>query len=147
DWDRKYPHDDTLESVLGSITSQNEGIPSEKVDEFLARGYNRNDRVGRSGLEEEYESLLQGRKEQKEYMTNRENEVTDSSVAVEGERGKDLVLSVDIDFQKKVDNIVRDELGKVIKKHPHDNRFTEDATAVVMNPQTGELLAVSGQHY
>src|SRR5699024_1921438 len=107
----------------------------------------RNDRVGRSGLEEEYESLLQGRKEQKEYMTNRENEVTDSSVAVEGERGKDLVLSVDIDFQKKVDNIVRDELGKVIKKHPHENRFTEDATAVVMNPKTGELLAVSGQHY
>src|SRR5699024_5368888 len=48
---------------------------------------------------------------------------------------------------EEVDKILHDELEKVIKKHPHENRFTEEAMAVVMDPQTGELLAVSGQHY
>src|SRR5699024_12403935 len=53
DWERKYVHDDTFKSILGSITSQEEGIPADKEDYFLARGYNRNDRIGKSGLEEQ----------------------------------------------------------------------------------------------
>lgn len=147
EWERKYPYKDTFKSLLGSVTSHKEGIPAEEEEKFLARGYEKNDRVGKSGLEEQYESLLQGRKERKEYTTNRSNEIIDSNVAVEGEPGKDLVMSIDMDFQEEVDKILHDELEKVIKKHPHENRFTEEAMAVVMDPQTGELLAVSGQHY
>src|SRR5699024_6132162 len=30
DWERKYVHDDTFKSILGSITSQEEGIPADK---------------------------------------------------------------------------------------------------------------------
>src|SRR5699024_4932129 len=60
---------------------------------------------------------------------------------------KDLVLTVDMEFQKKVDEIVRDELQKLINRYPYENRFLEDALAVVMNPKTGEILAMSGQHY
>src|SRR5699024_9020315 len=33
------------------------------------------------------------------------------------------------------------------KEYPHANRYLEDALAVAIDPQTGELLAVSGQHY
>src|SRR5699024_275150 len=63
DWNRKYAEKDTLRSILGSITNRNEGIPEEKEDFYLSRGYSRNDRVGKSGLEEEYEDQLRGRKE------------------------------------------------------------------------------------
>ncbi|WP_345739467.1 hypothetical protein [Virgibacillus salarius] len=66
---------------------------------------------------------------------------------VEGQQGKDLVLTIDIALQEKVDQIVRDELKAIIKKYPYENRHMEDALAVVLNPKTGELLAVSGQHY
>ncbi|MEN1970522.1 penicillin-binding protein 2 [Lentibacillus sp. N15] len=147
DWNRAYPYKDTMKSLLGSITSQTEGIPADKESYYLTRGYNRNDRVGRSGLEEQYESLLRGRKEQVEYTTNKKGEIVGSDVVVKGERGKDLVLTIDMDFQKRVDKIVREELEKVIKAHPYENRFADDAMAIVMNPKTGELLAVSGQHY
>src|SRR5699024_797215 len=83
EWDRKYPYKDTLKSLLGSVTSHEEGVPADEEEDLLARGYEQNDRVGKSGLEEQYESLLQGRKEQKKYTTNRSNEIVDSTVDVD----------------------------------------------------------------
>lgn len=147
DWNRDYPYGDTFYSLLGSITSQEQGILAEKEDYYLTRGYSRNDRVGRSGLEEQYEDVLRGRKEQIQYTTDKSGKVIDSKVVVPGERGKDLVLTIDMEYQERVDDIVRKELETAIKKHPHKNRFLEDALVVVMNPKTGELLAVSGQHF
>lgn len=147
DWDRVYPYENIFRSFLGSITSQEQGILAEREQYYLTRGYSRNDRVGRSGLEEQYENVLRGRKEQIGYTLNKSGTVIDSTIVVPGERGKDLILTVDMDFQAKVDEIVGDELRKTIRAHPYANRHLEDALAVVMNPRTGEILAMSGQHY
>ncbi len=147
DWDRVYPYDETFYPFLGSITSQSQGIPAENEQYYLTRGYSRNDRVGRSGLELQYEDLLRGRKEQVEYTTTNNGKVVDTKVLVPGMRGKDLVLTVDMDYQEKVDEIVQSELKKAIDKFPHDNRFLQDAMVVVMHPKTGEIYAVSGQTY
>lgn len=143
DWNRKYTEKDTLRSILGSITNRNEGIPQEKEDYYMSRGYSRNDRVGKSGLEEEYEDQLRGRKEVLENTTTKSGELISSDILVDGERGKDLVLSMDLDFQKKVDDIVLKELKSAQGKNPH----LEDAMAVVMNPKTGDILALSGFHH
>ncbi|MFA1820423.1 peptidoglycan D,D-transpeptidase FtsI family protein [Virgibacillus oceani] len=147
DWNREYPYGNTFSSLLGSITSQEQGIPKEAEQHYLTRGYARNDRVGTSGLEEYYEDLLRGRKEQIQYTTTKDGTVVGTETVVEGERGKDLVLTIDMEFQEEVDNIVREELETAINKHPYQNRFMSDAMAVVINPKTGELLAVSGQTY
>lgn len=147
DWDREYPYGDTFRTFLGSITSQEQGIPAEKEQYYLTKGYSRNDRVGKSGLEEQYEDLLRGRKEEIHYTTTKSGKVIDSKVVVQGERGKDLMLTIDIELQKRLDKIVLDELKKTKQKYPHPNRHLTDAIAVAINPQTGELLAVSGQHY
>ncbi|GAA0414437.1 penicillin-binding protein 2 [Agaribacter marinus] len=147
DWKRAYPYGDTIKKLLGSITSHKEGILKDKKDFYLTRGYSPNDRVGKSGLEEQYEAVLRGRKEQMKYTINKRGEIVDSNIVVEGQQGKDLVLTIDIALQEKVDQIVRDELKAIIKKYPYENRHMEDALAVVLNPKTGELLAVSGQHY
>ncbi|WP_174613821.1 peptidoglycan D,D-transpeptidase FtsI family protein [Virgibacillus ihumii] len=147
DWDRFKPYGKTFSNFIGSITSQSQGILAEKEEYYLSRGYKRNDRVGQSGLEQQYESLLRGRKEKIQYTTNKDGKVIDSEVVVEGQRGKDLVLTINMKLQKKVNKILREELKAAIQKHPYKNRFMNDALAVVMNPQTGELLAVAGQHY
>src|SRR5699024_332487 len=143
DWERKYLYKDTLKSVIGSITSKEQGIPAEQEKYYLTRGYNRNDRVGKSGLEEEYEDLLRGRKEVIRYTTTKSGDVIGSDIAVEGERGKDLVLSMDMEFQEKVDEILLKEL----KSAKGSNPFLEDVLAVAMNPKTGDILALSGFHY
>lgn len=147
DWERTYNYGDTLKSILGSITTQEQGIPAEAEDYYLTRGYNRNDRVGISGLEEQYEDVLRGRKEKVQHTTTKEGLVVDSEIIVPGERGKDLVLTVDINFQEKVDEIVLDELKKAKSHLPGPNRYLEDALAVAMDPKTGEILALSAMHY
>src|SRR5699024_8611302 len=143
-WHRDYKYKDIFRRLLGSITSQEQGIPADKEDYFLTRGYSRNDRVGKSGLEEQYEAVLRGRKEQIEHTTDKDGNVIGSKTIVEGERGKDLVLTIDMERQEKVDEIVRKELKTAIQR---GNPYLNSAMAVVMNPQTGELLAVSGQYY
>lgn len=147
DWNRSYSYDALFSSFLGKVTSQSQGIPADQEDYYLTRGYSRNDRVGKGGLEEQYEDLLRGRKEQIQYTTNKNHQVIDSKTIVEGERGKDLILTVDVEFQQKIDEILRDQLRKTINKFPHDNRLLTDALAVVLNPKTGEILALSGQEY
>ncbi len=70
-----------------------------------------------------------------------------SKVVQEGERGKDLVLTLDMELQKRLDKIVQKELKAAIEKYPNKNQYMDDAYAVAMDPQTGEILAISGQKW
>jgi penicillin-binding protein A len=148
DWDRYYVFKDkegngTLSSVLGKITSSKEGLPKDKLDYLLARGYSRNDRVGKSYLEMQYEDILQGQKEVVKNITDKSGSVIDSNVFREGKSGKNLVLSIDIDFQQKVEQIIQDKFGKAKVGQPYMDR----AFVSVMNPKTGEMLAMAGKQY
>ncbi|MDX8045976.1 penicillin-binding protein 2 [Gracilibacillus sp. S3-1-1] len=147
DWDRKEIFGETLSSFFGKLTTSEQGIPSENSQYYLSHGYTWNDRVGTSGLEQEYEHILRGRKEKVKYSTDSNGNVISSDIIVPGERGKDLVLSVDMDFQTEVDKIVEEELKTAINNPASNSGYLEDALAVVMNPQTGDVLALSGIHY
>ncbi|UOQ86018.1 peptidoglycan D,D-transpeptidase FtsI family protein [Gracilibacillus salinarum] len=147
DWEREREYEDTFSSFIGNLTSSEEGIPRDNSAFYLANGYTWNDRVGTSGLEQEYENVLRGRKEQVQYTTNSDGNVVNSEVVVDGQRGKDLVLTVDMEFQQAVDKIVQEELEKAINNSASNNGYLKDALAVVMNPQTGDILAMSGYRY
>lgn len=144
DWERYYPYDGSLSGILGGIKT---GIPEGEEDYYKSRNYQLNDRIGTSGLEKEYESLLKGDKKRVRYVTDNSNNIVSQEVISEGQRGQDLQLSINMDFQKELDKIVRDELKSAINKHPGANRYLEDAMAVMLNPNTGEIYAASGQHY
>lgn len=49
-------------AILGTTTLPKIGIPKDRLDYFLARDYSRNDRVGTSYIEQQYEEVLQGQK-------------------------------------------------------------------------------------
>ncbi|MFP7493623.1 penicillin-binding protein 2 [Terribacillus saccharophilus] len=144
DWERYYPYDGSLSGILGGIKT---GIPEGEEDYYKSRNYQLNDRIGTSGLEKEYESLLKGDKKRVRYETDNNNNIISQDVISEGQRGQDLQLSINMDFQKELDKIVREELKGAINKHPGANRYMEDAMAVMLNPNTGEIYAASGQHY
>lgn len=148
DWDRDYvlkeqDGNSTLSSILGKVTSSKEGLPKDKLDYFMAEGYSRNDRVGKSYLEQQYEDVLQGQKEMVKNVTDKSGNVIDSEVIKKGESGKDLVLSIDVDLQKKVEAIIQDKLGKFKIGQPYMDR----TMVSVMNPMTGEMLAMAGKQY
>ncbi|WP_017185829.1 peptidoglycan D,D-transpeptidase FtsI family protein [Alkalibacillus haloalkaliphilus] len=145
DWDRVHLFGDTFSSFLGGITTTRQGIPDENLDYFLSRNYSRNDRVGRNGLEDQYEQYLAGQKEVREHITDSNGNVISSELIREGERGKDLVLSVDMELQQRLDEIVGEELTEAVEEHPSEH--LNHALAVMMDPNTGEILAMSGQTY
>ena len=143
DWAREYPLEPTLNSVLGDITESDEGLPREQVDYYLARDYSRNDRVGKSYLEYQYEDVLHGQKAKVKNITDKAGNVLDTEIITEGQRGKDLVLSIDTDLQVAVEKIIEEELWKA--KSQGNTRFLDRAFVVLMDPNTGEVLTMAGK--
>lgn len=148
DWDRYNLYKDKdgkeiLGSVIGKVSTSREGLPRDLVDYYLARGYSRNDRVGKSYIEYQYEDILQGQKEKIKNVTDKDGNVLNSEVVREGKRGNDLVLSIDIDLQRKVEEIIKEKLGNARMGQPYLDR----AFVSVMNPYTGEVLSMAGKLY
>lgn len=138
EWERVYPYGDTLETILGSISSKETGIPAEESEEYLDKGYTLNDRVGISGLEKQYEELLKG--EKAVYKVEDDNSLT---LVKEGKKGTDIMLSIDIDLQRKIDSMLEVELKRA--KNEANTEFFNTSYVVIQNPTTGEIMSISGK--
>lgn len=147
DWDRVYPEGDVLKTIFGKVSSKEEGLPKDLLDYYMARGYERNDRVGKSFLEEQYELTLSGKKTKMRYVTDKSGKIKSTEVIEPGQRGDDLVLTIDIKFQKKLEEIVEKHLKKLQKM---DEKWSEEpimdrAFIVVQDPRNGDILAMVGK--
>jgi penicillin-binding protein A len=145
DWKRGRTYGETFWNMLGEVTSAEEGLPAEKVDYYMAKGYKLNDRVGKSYIEELYDSVLQGRKEKVKTVTDQNGNVVSTETVSKGKSGKDIVLTIDMEFQAQVEKIMQEELGSAIQK-PHTDTL-DTAFVVAMEPNTGRILAMSGKVY
>lgn len=143
DWDRSYAYGETLKSVLGKISSSSEGLPQDMLDYYLSKDYSRNDRVGKSYIEYQYEDVLRGQKTKIKNITDKNGNILDSQVVSKGKRGDDLVLTIDMDLQKAVDEIISQELLREIP----GRRYLDRAFVTMMDPHTGEILAMAGKKY
>lgn len=144
DWIRDYKFDNTLKSILGRISDTDEGLPGDKLDYYLARGYNRNDRVGLSYLEAQYESVLHGQKAKVENII-KGNAVQETIMISEGQRGSDLVLTIDMELQQAVEQIIEEQM--LAHKQMKGTQYLDRAFVVMMNPKTGEILSMAGKVY
>ncbi|WP_342511341.1 penicillin-binding protein 2 [Sporosarcina sp. FSL K6-1522] len=140
DWERVRRSDNT---ILGSTTNPIEGIPKSHLNYYLARDYSRNDRVGRSFLEQHYEELLKGQKTVVKNVKDRTGRVIETKTVREGEPGKDLVLSLDSELQLELEKLVSDKLLR-LKAGPN-SRLLDRAFLVMMDPNTGEVLSLVGK--
>ena len=114
---RYYPYNSLASQVIGFCGSDNQGL---------------------DGIEAIYEDELQGEK-------GRITKVTDANggeIEGEGENyisaidGNDLVLSIDATIQGIAE--------KYLKEACIDNKCTDGGNIVVMNPKTGDILAMAG---
>ena len=138
DWDRIYPQEDTLRSILGSVSSESQGIPRQQLNSYLAKGYSRNDRIGQSLLEAQYETVLRGSKSTSKTETDHSGDIITQEEIFSGSKGNNLILTIDMDFQDRVDDILLDVLSK-------RRGLNESVYAVAMNPKNGDILALSGK--
>ncbi len=145
DWERTYAFENTLKSVLGNVSSSDEGLPSEQLDYYLSRDYSRNDRVGKSYIEYAYEDVLHGQKAKVKNVTDKAGNILETIEVTKGKRGKDLVLTIDMDLQIAVEKIIEQELLE--KKARGNTSLLDRAFVVMMDPYTGEILAMAGKQY
>ena len=123
---RHYVGGAELSDVLG-YTGR---VDPEDYATLKDRGYQASDYLGKAGVEAAYESYLRGipgREEIEKDATGRQVSVLGSEPA---QAGDNLVLSIDLDLQKKV--------AQMLAATPNGGQ----AAAVVMDVHTGEVLAL-----
>ena len=138
DWERVYLYGDTFKSILGSVSSNSQGIPSELADTYLKKGYSLDDRVGISYLEYQYEDYLKGTKAKYRLLSDNSYELVS-----EGKRGSDIVLTIDINLQKYLEEVLENEVYNA--KGEAGTNYYNRSFVVVSDPNTGEILAMSGK--
>lgn len=143
-WDRDYSNT-PLTSILGTVTSEKTGIPAEDLENYLKKGYSRNDRVGTSYLEKGYEDDLHGTNTVKQISVDKKGQVTGEKTLVQGEKGNNLKLTIDSKFQQGVQDILKNNFATL--QSEGFGGLSEGAYAVVMNPSTGAIYAMSGIQY
>ncbi|MHC0552414.1 penicillin-binding transpeptidase domain-containing protein [Salinicoccus sp. CNSTN-B1] len=160
DWEREYPYDSTLKTVLGEVSSSEEGLPKELLDYYMARGYSRNDRVGKTYLEYQYENVLRGEKAQVKYSTDKSGKILKQETVKKGEPGDDLYLTIDIELQLELEEIAEHHLTSLRKMAEEvaarNNRtgeldytiipeYLNTVVLVVQDPNNGDVLAMVGK--
>lgn len=138
DWERVYPYGDTFKSILGTVSTSTQGIPADLKDYYLEKGYSLNDRVGLSYLEKQYEEYLHGEKAIYKVINSHE-----TKLLKEGSRGKDIVLSIDINLQKEVERILEEQIRYA--KGEANTDFYDHSSVIIQEPSTGEILAMAGK--
>ena len=116
DTKRYYPNNSLASQIIGFCGSDNQGL---------------------DGIEAKYDTVLSGTKG----AIKRQTDAKGTEIGEEGEQyieavnGNDVVLSIDMNIQSIVE--------KYLKEACIDNKCTNGGTAIVMNPQNGEILAMA----
>lgn len=127
---REYPYGPLLSHVIGytaKVSSEELGGDQEY---FVV------EQTGKTGLEKTYEQTLRGIPGIIRMERDSSGEVIRERERTQSQAGSGLVLWLDLDLQKKLE----EELFKTLA-----NTGTKKAAAVVINPQTGGVLAMASE--
>ncbi|MED0972983.1 penicillin-binding protein 2 [Bacillus paramycoides] len=141
DWERFYVNDGLFRSVLGNVSNADEGLPRERLDYYLVRDYSRNDRVGKSYIEQQYEDVLHGTKTEVRSIADKQGNTIRTETVSEGKSGKNLTLTIDMELQKKVE----ESIEKILKAYKGSESMLDRAFVVMMNPKNGQVLSMAGK--
>lgn len=140
--ERHYPGGEYTAHIIGYMGP----IPDES---YLDR-YERDDRVGWAGLEYAMEEVLAGEKGERQIEVDwRGRELRQIGLAVPPEAGYNLHLTLDLTLQRQAFEILA-EWMQLRRETPSIDYVTgersllevEQAAVVVLNPNTGEILAM-----
>lgn len=110
-------------------------VSSSELAELQAKdeSYEANDIVGKTGIEQAYESVLQGKKGSRKVYVDTVGRITEVLDETEPETGKDVYLSIDFDLQKKVYELLEGEISRIIasKLTTSDAKYVYNESGVI----------------
>lgn len=140
-WNRVWPSEMGQSNIFGLVTTYEQGLPSDQAERLRALGYRNNDRVGRSQLEAALEPFLRGNNYQFEVIN--ENDNPSRNLIFEGSPGMDVTLTLDLELQNRVNDILFENLVRSRTQLP-TSRHLSEGYIVLLNPNTGEILSMNG---
>jgi len=136
---RRYPSGEYTSHIIGYMGP----IPNEN---WLDLGYERDDRVGWSGLESSMEIELAGQKGERQIEVDwTGRELRQIGPTIEPVPGQNLHLTIDVDLQIEAYNILQEVMERrrgTIDAFTRQFLEIEQGVVVAMNPNTGEILAM-----
>ncbi|MFP4496940.1 MAG: penicillin-binding protein 2 [Vulcanimicrobiota bacterium] len=132
---REYPFGDTASHVIGYVSE----ITKEELDANKKEGYLARDFIGKDGIEKYYDGILRGRHGAKEELTDVSGHVIKEIGETKPSPGKNIYLSLDIELQKKVEEILKWNVNSLSAISGQKLA----ASAIVMDIKTGEILAMA----
>ncbi len=119
-------------------------------EELKSEGYEYNyeggDQIGKTGLEETYESVLRGRKGKITYEVDPLGKPVNILEETEPISGNDLYLTIDIDLQRIVEEALYQTILEVRQKKIKDTDEyynVPGGAVVVLDPRNGQVLAMA----
>ena len=120
---RNYLHTGSLCHIVGYVGDINQ----DEITALYNQGYTKNSIVGKTGIEKQYDSLLQGTPGREMSTVDVHGRIISETPVVEPPKmGKNLVLTIDSTIQKLVEDTLGNRVG----------------ASVVLKPATGEVLAM-----
>lgn len=109
---RKYNYAEYISSLVGYTgkISTDEYNELSKDDD----SYTQNDMVGKSGLEQYYESYLRGQNGEEQIYVNNVGKITDVISRDDPVAGDDLYLSIDINLQEATYKLLEQEIAGIV---------------------------------
>ncbi len=126
---REYPGGPLTAHVLGYMGA----IPASQENRYLEKGYRPGQKVGLTGVEASYEDVLRGMDGEREIVVD----VRGNIVRTLGERppvpGNNLVLTIDLDLQRKVYEILQRHL---------ELKGARSGVVILEDVRTGAILSM-----
>ncbi|ADJ66131.1 penicillin-binding protein 2 [Herbaspirillum seropedicae] len=137
---RQYPYGKTAAHVIGYIGRISQRDAERIADSDDEANYNGTDYIGKEGLEKSYESQLHGTTGYEEVEISASGRAVRSLSRTPATPGKNLILSIDIELQKVVEEAFGDQKGALVAINP----ATGDILAYVSQPSYDPNLFVEG---
>lgn len=137
---RQYPLGETASHVIGYIgrISQRDAAKIEEMED--AANYAGTDYIGKEGLEKKYENLLHGTTGYEEVEVSAGGRAVRTLSRTPATPGHNLILSIDIELQKIIEEAFGDRRGALVAIEP----ATGDVLAYVSKPAFDPNLFVEG---
>lgn len=137
---RSYPHGSLAAHVVGYTgTITQEQLEANEASDNDEISYQSGDIVGQTGVEAQYERVLQGIKGEQALYVDADGNVLGLSSNIEPQSGSDLVLTLDLDIQQAAE----ESLEKVMKRLRDTGYEAEGGCVIAMDCTNGEILALA----